>query len=178
MQPILIHDETYTNQPPIAKVIESAAHPHGPQPNGKIPFVEEDIEIIDPADVEGMRRARGFAASPRGKLPIVNVRRTGERGSQIELDGALALNEENARAAAKASGQPSPAPAPTGPKVGGRDGWIAGHQAEVRGFVHAPAPPSAQATDAAPRMSGRDEWIAKQQCASGESVLLPQELGK
>lgn len=179
MQRIQLTDETYTNQPPIAKVIESAAHPHGPQPNGKIPFVEEDIDIIDPRDAVGMARARGFAASPKGKLPVVHVRLTRERGSLVELDTALALNEKNARAAAAASGVDSAMPMPAAPSVGGRDGWIAAHQAEVRGFVHAPATPSATGTDAAPRMSGRDEWIAKQQCAApGESVLLPQELGK
>ncbi|MGB8298316.1 MAG: hypothetical protein WCG85_23075 [Polyangia bacterium] len=178
MQRIQLTDETYTNQPPIAEVIERAAHPHGPQPNGKIPFVEPDFEIVDPADVEGMRRARGFAANPRGKLPIVNVRRTRERGSLIELDGALELNEKNARAAAKASSADSATPTPAGPKMGGRDGWIQGQQAEVRGHVHAPATPSAQATDAAPRMSGRDAMISKQQCEVGEGVLLPQELGQ
>jgi hypothetical protein len=169
-----MHDETN----PITEAVERAAHPTGPQPNG-IPLVEEDIEIIDPADVVGMARARGFAANPRGKLPVVHVRKTGLRGSLIELDGALELNATNARAAAKASGQPSPAPAPTGPTVGGRDGWIANQQAEVRGHVHAPATPSATGTDSAvPRMSGRDEMIAKLQCAVGESVLLPESLGK
>ena len=177
-QPILIHDETTSN--PIAEVIERAAHPTGPQPNG-IPLVEEDIEIVDPVDIEGMRRARGYAANPKGKLPIVNVRRTRERGSLVELDTALALNEKNARAAAaKASGADSAAtPMPAGPKVSGRDGWIANQQAEVRGFVHAPATPSATGTDSAvPRMSGRDEWIARQQCAAPEALpLLPQELG-
>jgi len=174
MQRIQMHDETN----PITEAVERAAHPTGPQPNG-IPLVEEDIEIIDPADVEGMRRARGFAASPKGKLPIVNVRRTGARGSLVELDTALRLNEANARAVAKASGADSATPTPAGPRVSGRDSWIANQQAEVRGFVHAPATPSATGTDAAPRMSGRDEWIAKQQCAApGESVLLPQELGK
>ena len=176
-QPILIHDETTSN--PIAEVIERAAHPTGPQPNG-IPLVEEDIEIVDPADVEGMRRARGYAGNPKGqKMPIINVRKTGLRGSLIELDGALALNEKNARAAAAASGVDSAMPMPAAPSVGGRDGWIAAHQAAVRGFMPTPATPQATGTDAVPRMSGRDEWIAKQQCAApGESVLLPESLGK
>lgn len=180
MQRIQLTDETYTNQPPIAEVIERAAHPTGPQPNGKIPFVEEDIDIIDPCDSIGMARALGFSASPKGKLPVVHVRRTRERGSLIELDGALALNEKNARAAAKASGADSAAtPMPAGPKVSGRDGWIAGQQAEVRGFVHAPATPSATGTDAAPKMSARDAWIAGQQCKVAEALpLLPRELGE
>jgi hypothetical protein len=145
----------------------------------KVPFTEPDFEIIDPCDSIGMARALGYAANPKGPLPIVNVRRAQHPASKIELDSCLTLNERNRLAReGKASSADSATPMPAAPSVGGRDGWIAAHQAEVRGFVPTPATPQATGADAAPRMSGRDEWIAKQQCAAPEALpLLPQELG-
>jgi hypothetical protein len=189
MQRIQLTDETYVGQPSIEEVIKAATRGEmlklgtaekgvAPAPHtSKVPFTEPDFEIIDPCDSIGMARARGYAANPKGKLPIVNVRRTRERGSLVELDTALALNEKNARAAAaKASGQPAPVHTPA--KMSGRDSFINQRQAETRGFVHTSASAQATGADAAPRMSGRDEWIAKQQCAAPEALpLLPQELG-